>query len=372
VSEPRVRLYGHARGEASFSQVTRGMERALRAADEFAGFCSLEATDEVDAAVDTGFGAPISLNCGNPMGLVRAHQMGLHRSHWLLLAPNGETLPHGFAEALTETSAVLPRGMLTGGLLAPSGWAAAVLRRLFPSFPIVIAPHGVSPEIHQPDQAARNAVRIAYGLGQFNVLHMTSSETERKSTKLLLSAWRQAKRSGWLPAQAKLFVTMNPVHMNKLRWWCSEFDLTDQDVLITPGLAYGQEGVAAMYRSMHAICQPSRGEGFGMVGLESLACGVPIIATSCTGHSEWLLPGLPGAVVVPHGADAPVDDFPGSLAPTVTASAIADALGRSYANWQSLADAAETNASALGAEWSWEAKNVPAIRRMIKETEEHA
>jgi glycosyltransferase involved in cell wall biosynthesis len=260
--------------------------------------------------------------------------------------------------------------MLTGGLLAPSAWAATVLRRSFPGVPVVVAPHGVSPEIHRPVPADRNVVRIAHGLGQFNVLHMTSSDTARKGTKLLLSAWRQAKRGEQIPPQSKLFITMNPLHMNKLRWWCSEFNLTEQDVLVMPGLAYDQAGVAAMYRTMHAVCQPSRGEGFGLVPLEALACGVPVIATMCTGHSEWLLPGLPGAVVVPHGSDAPMDDFAGSVAPTVTASAIADALGRAYANWSALADAAETHASALGAEWSWEAKNVPAIRRMIKETEE--
>ena len=36
---PRVRLYGHSGGEGSFTQVTRGMERALRAAGELAGVC---------------------------------------------------------------------------------------------------------------------------------------------------------------------------------------------------------------------------------------------------------------------------------------------------------------------------------------------
>ena len=44
-----------------------------------------------------------------------AHQLGRHLSHWLMLAPNGEALPNGLVEMLLETSAILPRGMLTGG-----------------------------------------------------------------------------------------------------------------------------------------------------------------------------------------------------------------------------------------------------------------
>lgn len=370
-TEPRVRLYGHGMGQASFAQVTRGMDRALRAAGELAGFCSLEGVDDASAVVSTGFAAPISLNCGNPKGLLVAHQMGQHRSHWLMLAPNGEALPQGFVEMLTETSAVLPRGMLTGGLLTPSGWAAGVLRRLFPGLPVIVAPHGVSPEVHKLDEHARNAARRLFERGRFDVLHMTSSETERKGTKLLLSAWRQLKREKRVPALARLFVVMNPMHMSRLRWWCAEFDLTDEDVVVAPGLLHEQTGIAAVYGRMHAICQPSRGEGFGCVAPEALACGVPIVATDCTGHSEWLLPGLPGAVCVPSGALAPMDDFPGSEAPTVTASSIANSLAYAYASWQTLAEAAEQNAAAFGAEWSWEAKNTPAIRRMIEEAEAH-
>jgi glycosyltransferase involved in cell wall biosynthesis len=373
VSEPRVRVYGYATGEASFSQVTRGMCRTLRSTGEFAGLWPIDREYSVDDPEGAqGATAPVSLNLGSPMGLMHAHRMGSHQSHWLLLAPNSEGLPYGMMDSLLKASDVLPHGMLTGGLLAPSGWAASVLRRAVPdTVPVVVAPHGVTPEVHRMDRKARDAARHSFRHGQFDVLHMTSSEAERKSTKNLLRAWKQAKLDGFIPKSARLFVMMNPRHMSKLRWWCADLGLSADDVVMSPGLAYDQADVAAMYGSMHAVCQPSRGEGFGMVPLEALACGVPVIATACTGHAEFLGNRPPGAVIVEHGENAPMDDFPGSVAPTVTWAAIRDSLAATFAYWESISAHAEQNAEAVSAEWSWENKNVPAIRRMLQEAEKH-
>lgn len=366
-TDPRVRLYGHLNGEASFAQVTRGMGLALHAAGELAGVCPIRAADDEELLV--GDAAPISLNCGNPMGLMVAHRRGNHRSHWLLLAPNSEGLPKGLKETLLEPSKILPYGMLTGGLLAPSSWAAGVLRREFSERPVVLCPHGVTPEIHRVDAAAREAVRQRFLQGKFDVLHMTSTEAERKGTKLLLAAWKRLRDKHVLPAGARLHIVMNPVQLSKVRWWCADVGLTEADVSATPGLAYDQAGVAAMYGEAHVLCQPSRGEGFGLCVAEALSCGVPVVATACTGHAELLGSRPPGSVIVEHGASAPMDDFPGSVAPTVTVDAIYVALERAFEYWGSLAAGAETNALALASEWSWENKSVPGLRRMIQEAE---
>jgi len=365
-----VRLYGYGSSESSFTQVTRGMTDALVAVNELDGVYPMDAEEEEHSR---GGLAPVALNIGAPNGLLRAHRSGAHKSHWLLLAPNSETLPYGFMEGLLKPSAVLPRGMLTGGLLAPSAWAASVLRRYVPdSMPVVVAPHGVTPRIHQPFGELRAAKLGLYDLSdRFDVLHMTSSETERKGTRLLLRVWKQLKRTGRLPPKAKLFVMMNPLHVSKIKWWCSDFGLTEDDVSTEPGLTQSQTDIVLLYGSMHAVCQPSRGEGFGLVPLEALACGVPVVATACTGHSEYLGTGQPGAVIVPHNEVAPMDDFPGSMAPAVTAGSIEWALLECYSNWKKLSDAALENASVIQREWSWVNKNGPAIRRMLQEAEKH-
>jgi phosphatidylinositol alpha-1,6-mannosyltransferase len=49
---------------------------------------------------------------------------------------------------------------------------------------------------------------------------------------------------------------------------------------------------------------PSRGEGFGIVFLEAMACGVPVIGSSADGSREALQGGALGTLVDPTDADA--------------------------------------------------------------------
>lgn len=53
------------------------------------------------------------------------------------------------------------------------------------------------------------------------------------------------------------------------------------------------------YRLLDAYAMPSRGEGFGFVVLEALACGVPVVASIADGTREAVRDGELGAVVDP-------------------------------------------------------------------------
>jgi len=46
--------------------------------------------------------------------------------------------------------------------------------------------------------------------------------------------------------------------------------------------------LATIYNSAHAYVAPSRSEGFGMTVLEAMACGVPVIATNYSAHTDFL------------------------------------------------------------------------------------
>jgi asparagine synthase (glutamine-hydrolysing) len=57
------------------------------------------------------------------------------------------------------------------------------------------------------------------------------------------------------------------------------------------------------YRLADAYVMPSRGEGFGIVFLEALACGVPVMGSTVDGSREALLNGKLGELVHPAQAD---------------------------------------------------------------------
>ena len=79
---------------------------------------------------------------------------------------------------------------------------------------------------------------------------------------------------------------------------------------------YVPEGEKAdHYRLADAFVMPGRGEGFGIVYLEALACGVPAVASSADASREAVRDGMLGVVVDP--AD-----------PASVVSGIRDALGR--------------------------------------------
>ncbi len=53
------------------------------------------------------------------------------------------------------------------------------------------------------------------------------------------------------------------------------------------------------YRLADAYVMPSRGEGFGIVLLEAMSCGIPVLASKLDGSREALLDGKMGTLVDP-------------------------------------------------------------------------
>jgi glycosyltransferase involved in cell wall biosynthesis len=70
------------------------------------------------------------------------------------------------------------------------------------------------------------------------------------------------------------------------------------DRVVFTGL-FPEEEKADLYNLADVYVMPSRGEGFGFVFLEALACGVPVIASRLDGGREALLGGQLGQLVDP-------------------------------------------------------------------------
>jgi glycosyltransferase involved in cell wall biosynthesis len=344
----QTRIYG-TKSLGSFEIVTTGLERAFTELDLFAGLKRLDKESD-DAPGGT---APRGLLVGNPFNSKLMHFWGIHQENWLLLAPNSEGIPKDIVEDLSmeifslRSNAKVPT--LTG-LYAPTKWALGVLEREFNGqIPVRLLRHGVLDE-YQPIPETRALVRKAFlEHGHFKVVHATSTWHERKGTRALIQAWKSIEEKVPL---AELLITAPSNAIAIYQDVAAKAG--SKRVRFMPNHSLTRKAWVEGISNVHAVVQPSRGEGFGLVPLEARACGLPVVATNCTGHSEHMPEDtIPGVAVIKHGGLTEVDDYPGAIAPTVTVESIRQGLFEMHSYYASHHDAALENAETIRKQWSW-------------------
>ena len=119
--------------------------------------------------------------------------------------------------------------------------------------------------------------------GSFKVLFV-GQPVRQKGLHYLLEAWRRLK----LP-NAELSIVARSGRNNPIlsRYESGFTLLQDLDWM----------RLREQYRRADLVCLPSLSEGFGLVTLESLACGTPVLTSTATGSSEIISHGEDGLVV---------------------------------------------------------------------------
>lgn len=79
-------------------------------------------------------------------------------------------------------------------------------------------------------------------------------------------------------------------------------ELNVEDSVIFHGSIPNRE-LPRYYTGCDVFCNPSHYETFGMVNLEAMACGAPVVSSDIDGISEYLVPGETGLVVSPGDPD---------------------------------------------------------------------
>ena len=172
--------------------------------------------------------------------------------------------------------------------MAVSEPARAFVGRYFPDFPMRVVPNGIDLSVYKPGLPPIRHLRDE----NLNILFVGRLE-KRKGLGDLLRAYRSIVDR--VPKSRLIIVGDGPLR-GKVESYISRHRLPN---VVMAG--YVPESVKPrFYDSADIFCAPATGaESFGIVLLEALASGLPVVATEVPGYMSVLEPGLDSITVQP-------------------------------------------------------------------------
>lgn len=278
---PSIRLYYPGGKAGSFGTLAEGYLRAFRDLGiKHAAFDYREPPDE-DGFSAGGSNYDLGLYLGEPthLNLMRIHTSHLERL--VMVAPNGLGIPSVIAQSC-KLFGIRP--------ISPSEWGASVVAKAT-GMPVEVAPHGVHVEPGQIDDGAyTRAVEeelwadIQNGAEDLNLLHITSTASDRKGTVTLLEAMSEGRISDFV----RLTIHCDRMISGEILDMVSDLPIRASRKIDVHDHPLENDGTYGCYlRSFDGVVQPSRAEGFGLVPLEAASLGIPVIMTPWTGHAMF-------------------------------------------------------------------------------------
>lgn len=230
-------------------------------------------------------------------------------------------------------------------VLTPSRWSARALHyAVSGAKPLYIVPHGVA-SAFRPGGAVPDEACPDYRF------FCSSQNGRRKGLPELLEAIDILVEAGefdtsgltvhtpWVEVQAA--VAERP--------WGHEVEFVEDQV------GSPREMSDVLKATRKAILAPSRAEGFGLIPLEALCCGVPVVAPSSTGHAEYLELTTPGLVHVPTGKMQRYDQvgLDEGKAPSILPDLLASCIRAVDQHWQDYRDEALEYSPVRAEEHAW-------------------
>ena len=173
--------------------------------------------------------------------------------------------------------------------IAVSEPARAFVNRYFPDYPLRVIPNGVDVDTYRPGLAPIRHLRD----DKLNILFVGRLE-KRKGLGDLLRAYRAMKAR--VPRSRLIIVGDGPLR-GRVESFVTRHRLPD---VVMAGFV--PDSVKPRYYSSADIfCAPATGaESFGIVLLEALASGLPVVATEVPGYMSVLEPGRDSVTVMPQ------------------------------------------------------------------------
>lgn len=382
-----VRLYGRDVGNGSLATVTRGFRQAFEAAGLLEGVVALDRRGGSEEDEEpAGALARDGVFTGNLNGVRLMQQGARHEHHWVQVTPNSTYVPKDLLMAALQlpnphliscskwgTQQIVDTLLEMGAVGAIDEHGNALVEFLGGAAPVSEVRihkvhHGVSgfaPVVEELEKTREYYER------EFRLIHFSTTDGERKGTLELLRAWNILRNPVWHDvrakdwARAKLYLVLDHHARAGLEQRMMHFETSmPEGVVLVPRADASPTTMSRLLAHMHLVVCPSRGEGFGLLPLQALASGVPVVATATTGHSAGHL-NYPATVIISQSSELfPIDDGPAAQAPAVEPAAIAMALDSALQRWQELSLVAERDAARVARDWSWEQQLAPLVEEL--------
>lgn len=143
-----------------------------------------------------------------------------------------------------------------------------------------------------PTPEEKSAIRSALGFSDEDYVILTIADNqERKNLGRAMQCVAEARKISDRPIKYMMVTREHNSQGYRLRSLASRSDIAINDILhiFERGMEFTK--LWSMYAASDCFFLPSKAEGLGMPLLEAMACGVPCVATDCSGMRELLSDG---------------------------------------------------------------------------------
>jgi glycosyltransferase involved in cell wall biosynthesis len=176
-------------------------------------------------------------------------------------------------------------------IITPSKWLAGLVdQSMVAGHPVHHVPHGLDPEVFKPLE--KSACRALLGIPDDKTVLLCAIENMDRPLKggsLLMEALRALPESTRKDCVLLVFGRSSPSLLNQVPLKVFDLGYLNADAL-----------KVIAYSAADLLVNPSRAESFGLVALESMACGTPVVAFRVGGIPELVRPGLTGSLAEPE------------------------------------------------------------------------
>jgi glycosyltransferase involved in cell wall biosynthesis len=264
-----VQLYGMFEGCFSIAAVCTQLGRVLTKCLEGVALHSYNGPDFFDqslaehAAVDNA--APVGIFYGFPSDVPAFFSK--HRFRIGGFVCETDRIAPAWVEACNSLDLVI----------VPSTFCRLAFHNSGVRVPVMVVPHGLEPE-YRPMREKRRSTPLVF----YNAFS-SGSLLERKSAEELVRCFLEAFGPSGDESVLHLRTELSrPLVDLRLR-----YDFGEAILLDIPG-PLDTAAFARIYSEVHCTVHPSKGEGFGLIPFQSIACETPVIAPAATGMADYL------------------------------------------------------------------------------------